>query len=209
MHSAPRPLSLMIAGTSDRGDAGVDQGVLAGAGAGAGAPPSRPRAVGHEQGPPRGQGVRGLEPERPAQDDRERVLAARDAAADGLHAADVGRGRGGRRVRRSGELVFTSADVLERVAEHGDLFAPVATLEQELPARRGGAGRRRPRRRPGGRRRSPAEDTSMSSPTSACASSADIPVTITRAPSSRTDGDRAQHAQGDGGVELRARPSRR
>ena len=31
-------------------------------------------------------------------------------------------------------LVFTSADVLERVAEHGDLFAPVETLEQELPA---------------------------------------------------------------------------
>ena len=32
------------------------------------------------------------------------------------------------------ELVFTSADVLARVAEHGDLFAPVETLEQELPA---------------------------------------------------------------------------
>jgi bifunctional non-homologous end joining protein LigD len=32
------------------------------------------------------------------------------------------------------ELVFTSADVLGRVAEHGDLFAPVETLEQELPA---------------------------------------------------------------------------
>jgi bifunctional non-homologous end joining protein LigD len=31
------------------------------------------------------------------------------------------------------DLVFTSADVLARVAEHGDLFAPVATLEQELP----------------------------------------------------------------------------
>ena len=32
------------------------------------------------------------------------------------------------------ELAFTSADVLERVAEHGDLFAPVEELEQELPA---------------------------------------------------------------------------
>jgi bifunctional non-homologous end joining protein LigD len=32
------------------------------------------------------------------------------------------------------ELVFTSADVLERFAEHGDLFAPVERLEQELPA---------------------------------------------------------------------------
>jgi bifunctional non-homologous end joining protein LigD len=31
------------------------------------------------------------------------------------------------------ELVFTSADVLERVAEHGDLFAPVAELRQTLP----------------------------------------------------------------------------
>jgi bifunctional non-homologous end joining protein LigD len=31
------------------------------------------------------------------------------------------------------DLVFTSADVLERVAEHGDLFAPVVELRQELP----------------------------------------------------------------------------
>jgi bifunctional non-homologous end joining protein LigD len=31
-------------------------------------------------------------------------------------------------------LAFTSDDVLERVAEHGDLFAEVETLEQELPA---------------------------------------------------------------------------
>ena len=30
-------------------------------------------------------------------------------------------------------LSFTSDEVLERVAEHGDLFAPVQTLEQELP----------------------------------------------------------------------------
>ena len=30
-------------------------------------------------------------------------------------------------------LNFTSAEVLERVAEHGDLFAPVAELQQELP----------------------------------------------------------------------------
>jgi bifunctional non-homologous end joining protein LigD len=31
------------------------------------------------------------------------------------------------------DLVFSSAGVLERVAEHGDLFAPVAELEQSLP----------------------------------------------------------------------------
>ena len=30
-------------------------------------------------------------------------------------------------------LVFTAADVLERVAEHGDLFAPVIELRQTLP----------------------------------------------------------------------------
>jgi bifunctional non-homologous end joining protein LigD len=31
-------------------------------------------------------------------------------------------------------LVFEAADVLERVDEHGDLFAPVAELQQELPS---------------------------------------------------------------------------
>jgi bifunctional non-homologous end joining protein LigD len=31
------------------------------------------------------------------------------------------------------DLVFTSAEVLERVAEQGDLFAPVVELRQELP----------------------------------------------------------------------------
>jgi bifunctional non-homologous end joining protein LigD len=31
------------------------------------------------------------------------------------------------------ELVFTSADVLERVASHGDCFAGVIELEQRLP----------------------------------------------------------------------------
>jgi bifunctional non-homologous end joining protein LigD len=31
------------------------------------------------------------------------------------------------------DLVFTAPEVVERVAEHGDLFAPVVELEQELP----------------------------------------------------------------------------
>ncbi len=35
--------------------------------------------------------------------------------------------------RDPAELEFTSEDVLERVAEHGDLFAPVEELEQRLP----------------------------------------------------------------------------
>jgi bifunctional non-homologous end joining protein LigD len=34
-------------------------------------------------------------------------------------------------------LVFEAADVLERVADRGDLFAPVLTTEQELPATAG------------------------------------------------------------------------
>jgi bifunctional non-homologous end joining protein LigD len=32
------------------------------------------------------------------------------------------------------QLVFETADVLARVAEHGDLFAPLETLQQEMPA---------------------------------------------------------------------------
>jgi bifunctional non-homologous end joining protein LigD len=35
--------------------------------------------------------------------------------------------------RNPGDLVFSSADVLERTAEHGDLFAGVLELEQPLP----------------------------------------------------------------------------
>jgi bifunctional non-homologous end joining protein LigD len=30
-------------------------------------------------------------------------------------------------------VVFEAADVLERVADRGDLFAPMLSLEQELP----------------------------------------------------------------------------
>jgi bifunctional non-homologous end joining protein LigD len=37
------------------------------------------------------------------------------------------------RSRDPDDLVFTAADVLERVASGGDRFAPVATLEQSLP----------------------------------------------------------------------------
>jgi bifunctional non-homologous end joining protein LigD len=33
-----------------------------------------------------------------------------------------------------GDLVFEASDVIERCAEHGDLFAPVVELEQALPA---------------------------------------------------------------------------
>jgi bifunctional non-homologous end joining protein LigD len=37
-------------------------------------------------------------------------------------------------VEGGGELDFDSGDVLERVERHGDLFAPVVELEQELPS---------------------------------------------------------------------------
>ena len=94
----------------------------------------RARGVGHEEEPAHGQGARRLEPERRAQDDGQRLLAARPRAADGLDAAALGGGRGGARERetpRSWRSPRTA--VLARVAEHGDLFRPVIELEQELP----------------------------------------------------------------------------
>jgi hypothetical protein len=44
----------------------------------------------------------------------------------------VGRGRGGLGGGDAGALVFEPAAVLERVAEHGDLFAPVLHAAQAL-----------------------------------------------------------------------------
>jgi bifunctional non-homologous end joining protein LigD len=38
------------------------------------------------------------------------------------------------RTRDADDLTFTSDEVLERVAEHGDCFAPVLELQQELPS---------------------------------------------------------------------------
>ena len=76
---------------------------------------------------------------------RDAMLASLDVFGDPLHIH--GPGREARRIldtsrstvaeaigAQPDELVFTSADVLGRAAEHGDLFAPVETLEQELPA---------------------------------------------------------------------------
>ena len=75
-----------------------DARVLARARAAARAPLAGPGRLGHEQGQARRQGVRGLEPERPPQDDGQRLLAAGDGTADGIDAAELGRGvgRGGR-----------------------------------------------------------------------------------------------------------------
>ena len=77
-----------------------DQALLAGDRAAAGAPPPRAGRLGDAQGPARGQGVRRLEPERRAQDDRRRLLAARQGAPDGVDPAALGGGRGGRRSPR-------------------------------------------------------------------------------------------------------------
>src|SRR5688572_17127066 len=52
-----------------------------------------------EEGAPEEQGADRLEPERRAQDHRRRLLAASARATDGVDAAVLGRGRGGRRGR--------------------------------------------------------------------------------------------------------------
>src|SRR5436190_504512 len=64
------------------------------------APPPGARRLRHEEGAAPRQGARRLEPERRAQDDGVRLLAARPRAADGVHAARLGRGRGRPRVGR-------------------------------------------------------------------------------------------------------------
>ena len=119
--------------TAER-DLRADQAVRAGARAAARAPPPGARRLRHAQVAARRQGARRLEPERRAQDDRQRLLAAGARAADGLDAADAGRrSRRCSSPRDPDDLVFTADEVLDRVAEHGDLFAPVTSLVQTLP----------------------------------------------------------------------------
>ena len=86
-----------------------------------------------EKGRTRRQGLRRLVPEPPQQNDDRRLLAARAGAADGLDAGHVGRGRSGRRERRRPRSGLRGGAVLARIEHHGDLFAPVLELEQELP----------------------------------------------------------------------------
>ena len=81
-----------------------------------------------------GQGADRLEPERPAQDDRLRLLAARARAPHDLHAAGLGGGRASvARSRREPELSAEPRALLERVERNGDLFAPLLSLAQILP----------------------------------------------------------------------------
>ena len=62
---------------------------------------ARPCRLADDQGAPRGQGADRLEPERPQQDHRVRLLPARAAAPDGFDPARMGRGARGARRRRS------------------------------------------------------------------------------------------------------------
>ena len=71
----------------------------------------------HEEGAAGGEGVRGLEPERRPQDDRLRLLAAREGAADRLDAAALERGRAAARARDAAPLVFDAPAALARVAK--------------------------------------------------------------------------------------------
>ena len=94
----------------------------------------RPGRLEDEKGRTRGQGLRRLVPEPPQQNDDRRLLAARPRAPDRLDPGHLGRGRGAPpRAATADSLVFEAGDVLERIEQHGDLFAPVLELEQELP----------------------------------------------------------------------------
>ena len=108
-------------------------GVLARRRAGPGAPPPGADRVGDAQGPAPGQGVHRLEPERVFKTTvcvyslraRERPTVSTPVTWDEVEAV--------LRSREPDELSFTSDEVLARVAEHGDCFAPVLSLQQELP----------------------------------------------------------------------------
>ena len=79
------------------------------------------------------QDLRRLEPERPPQDDDRPVLAAGPRRADRVDPGRVGRGRGVRR-RASSSCGSPATTCWNGSTELGDLFEPVLTAEQELPA---------------------------------------------------------------------------
>ena len=78
--------------------------------------------------------LRRLEPERRAQDDDLRLLAARERAADRLHAGDLGGSRDDVEKEGRAKRSFSVAKKrCKRVEKMGDLFAEVETLKQKLP----------------------------------------------------------------------------
>ena len=83
----------------------------------------------------RGQGADRLEPERPQQDDRLRLLAARrPSARPSRRRCEWEEVRAALDGGDPDALRFEAGQVLERVAERGDLFAPVLSLAQKLPS---------------------------------------------------------------------------
>ena len=140
---------------------------------------ARPRRLAHDQDAPRGQGADRLEPERPQQDDRVRLLAARPPAPDGLDAARLGRGRAALERRRPrGARLRGGAGARAR----GRARRPVragALAEAAAAGVRAGARREgRARRRSSGavRRRSAPALRRVATRTRACASRASRPA---------------------------------
>ena len=94
----------------------------------------RARRRAHDQAPARRQGAHRLEPERRAQDDGRRLLAARARAPDRLDAAGVGGGRAAHAARRGRPLVFDAAAVLARVRRaRRPVRRRCSSCRQELP----------------------------------------------------------------------------
>ena len=82
---------------------------------------------------PAGEDLRRLEPERAAQDDDRRLLDAcppEPTVSTPVTWDEVDAGAAG-----DAELKFSFRDVLDRVDGLGDLFEPVLTTKQSLPAR--------------------------------------------------------------------------
>ena len=108
-----------------------DDGGTARAGAGgrrgAQPAPARPRGGQHAQGPAPGAGPHRLEPEPRGQDDRGALLAAGPRGPHRVDPGHLGRGRAGGRRRQGRTPALPPPQVLERVAELGDLFAPLVT----------------------------------------------------------------------------------
>ena len=87
----------------------------------------------HDQGAAPRQGADRLEPERRAQDDRVRLLAARARASDGLDAGDLGRGARRGRGRRPGRAGLHRREVLRASTSTATCSPTVLSLVQELP----------------------------------------------------------------------------
>ncbi len=82
--------------------------------------------------PPEGQGLCRLEPERRQKNHRQRLFSPREGAP--TVSTPVTWKEVETALKKGKALSFESDEVLERVKKMGDLFAPVLTLKQKLPA---------------------------------------------------------------------------